>query len=144
MRFPHAIRPEQTTSGFPPNNNYGICANGNYVYRTTFTVGTNNAVVITGRAAADDLLTGISLNNGIPLPMSANFTAYQNFAFNAGFLANQVNTLDFFVSNLGGAPTGLRVELVPEPCSGGLLVACGLAWLRRSTRRAARREGGRG
>lgn len=129
------IRPEQLGNGFPPFNLYGICNNGGYVYRTSFNAAGNLSLLsITGRLAADDDGVSVTLNGGTPLITGpAGFSSYTNFAINSGFIAG-TNTLDFLVNNLGGAPTGLRVEMVPEPLAATLSVLGfgGFALLRRT------------
>ena len=72
------IRPNyMDASGTPPNPALWNCANGTYVYRTTFTLGTPAEVAtasITGQVAADDQLFDIRLNgSSVPSP-SANFS----------------------------------------------------------------------
>lgn len=127
------IRPEQLGGvWFPPFNNYGNCGNGQYVYSTTFTA-TGAGNTITGRVAADDQEVDIQLNGTSVGTTGANFAVYgPNFTISG--IGPGTHTLDFFVNNLGGAPTGLRVEYVPEPSTfalAGIAAAISLAAYRR-------------
>ena len=120
----------------------GVAATS-YTYSTTFTLTGFNAATasISGLFAADDnvssiLLNGVSFSSG-----AVGFSSFTPFATNTGFVAG-TNTLTF-VTNNGGGPAGLRVEVsgtanaVPEPATWGLMVIgfglIGSAARRRST-----------
>src|SRR5450759_4920986 len=86
-------------------------AAGTYTYRTTFNLtGLNPATaVLSGQWGVDDL--GFIKLNGAVVPNSG-ITGYGSltpFTINSGFI-NGVNTLDFVVTNWGGA-SGLRVDI---------------------------------
>ena len=109
-------------------NASAVGINGSYAYKTTFDLTGLDplSALISGRAAADDIVDAVLLNGNSVL-IGAGFVSYKPFLINtpSWFLAG-VNTLTFQVRNLGGAPTGLRVEMVgeanpiPEPTSLGL------------------------
>ena len=112
---------------------------GIYIYRTTFdlTGFDPTTAVITGNFASDNdasiLLNGASTGIGSPFNGFGSFTS---FTISSGFVSG-LNTLDFRVSEAGGSPTALRVELsgtvqvraVPEPSSLALIASGGIAGL---------------
>ncbi|HEY4313330.1 MAG TPA: PEP-CTERM sorting domain-containing protein [Pirellulales bacterium] len=110
--------------------------NGEYEYRTTFTLsGFDPATAqIVGMTSSDNYVAEIDLN-GVPIgsgysspPLNTNqFAAgYLPFSISEGFLPG-INTIDFWVTNtpnppFDGSATGLRVEMtgtasVPEPAT---------------------------
>ncbi len=95
-------------------------ADGNYTYRTTFTVPAGadlSQVYITGALASDNLTTDI-LVNGVSTGImgTGGFGGFNSpFAIQKGFVTG-VNTLEFVVNEAGGSIdnngfTGLRVEM---------------------------------
>ncbi len=103
--------------------------------------------LVSGRGATDDL--GRIFLNGADTGMDINgFGAFSSFTLNSGFVSG-INTLDFRVTDVFGAPTALRVvDLtgtadaivnpgVPEPASWALMIAgfglTGAAMRRRTT-----------
>lgn len=105
---------------------------GSYKWRVTFNLSGFNpaSALIKGSWVSDDKTTTVLLNGivtGITGP--ANFSKQPSagtaFSFNTGFVAG-VNTLDFIVSNSGGGPTGIRVEVTGVASSGGVFPVPGL------------------
>jgi hypothetical protein len=125
-----------------PQNNYELDGpNGNFVYRTTFTLSSAAAVSFVGQWSFDNpgvdiYLNGVATGNG---DNGGQFTTWHPFSFSGAGLAG-MNTIDFVVDNLGG-PTGLRVEFsqatatpLPAPIWAGLVLLGGTAgshWYRR-------------
>lgn len=114
--------------------------NAVYQYRTTFdlTGADPLTALISGRWASDDSNGYMVLNGNAVGTNSTGFASWTNFSINQHFVAG-INTLDFFVTNSGGGPTGLRVEMtgtVPEPTALALvaiaLLGAGCASRRRS------------
>jgi hypothetical protein len=72
----------------------------------------------------DILINGISTSQ-----VSAGFSSLVGFSVTSGFNVG-LNTLDFLVGQVGGGPTGLRVDKifgsynVPEPTSAALALLC--------------------
>lgn len=129
--------------------------NGFYDYRTSFDVGPDSLVAITGQWAADNcgldiLINGVSTGNAMSCDGSSDYAPFHDwtpFSITSGFVAG-TNTIDFVVENYAqesGNPTGLRVEMsdtlahisgdplpTPEPASLALIAAgIGGAFLRR-------------
>jgi hypothetical protein len=111
--------------------------NGNlgetYRYQTTFALTGAEAATFTlsGRWAADDVGTALFLNGASTGFTALGFTSWASFNLTSGFTAG-VNTLDFFVLNSGGGPTGLRVEFdhVNVSDSGNVaLLVIGAGWV---------------
>ena len=104
---------------------------GNYLYRTTFSLPANAAnVMISGLWGTDDPGLDILINGSSTGQTSAGFSSLVGFSVTSGFNVG-LNTLDFLVAQVGGGPTGLRVDDirgkydVPEPAS-LLLAALGM------------------
>ena len=102
-----------------------------YTYSTTFSLtGFNTATAsISGLFAADDQVSSILLNGVAFSTGAVGFSSFTSFATSTGFVAG-TNTLTF-VTNNGGGPAGLRVEVggtadavaaVPEPETWGLMI----------------------
>ena len=99
---------------------------------------------LSGRFAADNEVTGITLNGQTITGSGGSFTSWTAFNASGAAFQSGLNTLSFTVKNYASAsgnPTGLRVELggtaaVPEPQSWMLLIAgftmVGVASRRRS------------
>ncbi len=126
-------------------------APGRYIFETTFDLTGFQAstAVITGRMAADNIVSRVFLN-GTDLGLNVEgFAAFgSTFTINSGF-SSGLNTLTFWQENAGLTPTtnwfnpsGLRVELdgtaqlVPLPPAawmglGLLLVLAGAQWVKR-------------
>lgn len=112
-----------TSAWIGPNNDGAVDGPlGLYTYRTTFDLtGLNPATAtISGQWATDD--RGEIWLNGVDT-LNANvieFGSWTSFSLTGGFVAG-INTLDFVIDNIGGGPTGVRVEMrgeatpVPEP-----------------------------
>lgn len=85
-------------------------ANGNYTYRTTFSLQgfKPTTAALKGIVSADNAVTIVLNGNTIATGIST-YSVLTPFTINSGFVAG-TNTLDFIVYN-GGGPTGLRVEL---------------------------------
>lgn len=153
-----AVTVDDTTYPFPPwlpNNSFsrwiGPAANSfgpsvPFIYRTTFTVPATailSTVNVTGDWATDDPGTDIRINGVSTFQTSASYEALTPFAVSSGFVVG-TNTLDFYLVNVGGGPTGLRVDhiagsyQVPEPTAVALLVCGGLILGGCSQRRARR------
>jgi hypothetical protein len=152
-----AVTVDDTTYPFPPwlpNNSgsrwIGPAANSigpsvPFIYRTTFTVPANailGSVQVTGDWATDDPGTDIRINGASTGQTSPSYSALTPFVVNSGFVFG-TNTLDFYLTNTGGGPTGLRVDhvtgsyQVPEPTGIALvaiLFSAG-AWMTRGRRR---------
>ncbi len=97
---------DQSYPGATPCN-----AQGTYVWRTTFTLTTEQAasLKITGGWAADNSGPDVRLN-GVSLGIAApSYNPLTAFTIESGFIAGK-NTLDFEVADVG-CPNGLRVEL---------------------------------
>ncbi len=121
------------TAGYP---------RGDYTYRTTFdlTGYDPTTAIISGRFASDNGLPNVPqiFLNASSTSVGSwpnQFAAFTSFTLVSGFVSG-LNTLDFRVSEPGGTPTALRVELsgtvggamVPEPSS-LVLVGAGAALL---------------
>lgn len=113
--------------------------NGNYLYRTTFSLPASFAsATISGVWGTDDPGLDILINGSSTSQVSGGFSTLVPFSVTSGFVAG-LNTLDFLVANVGGGPTGLRVDkiagnyLIPEPgsCLLGLISLGGLLMSRR-------------
>jgi hypothetical protein len=96
-------------------------------YSTVFNLGSFGAgTFFSGRFAADDSVTSITLNGNAVTGTGGGFTDWTPFSSVGGFQIG-ANTLTFNVFNSGGGPSGLRVEVinaaVPEPQSWALLIA---------------------
>lgn len=111
---------------------YSDGPNGNYLYRTTFNLPANanlGSVVLTGMWATDDPGLDILINGISTSQVSAGFSSLVGFSVTSGFNVG-LNTLDFLVGQVGGGPTGLRVDKifgsynVPEPTSAALALLC--------------------
>jgi hypothetical protein len=99
--------------------------NGDWVYRTTFTLPSNFLLAqMTGEATADDQITDLTIN-GVSTGFSAPNGGFSNlypFSITSGFVAGQ-NVLEFKVRNNFLVATGLLVRnlvgtfVVPEPSS---------------------------
>jgi hypothetical protein len=92
--------------------------NGTYIYELEFDLGQCDprTASITGRWAADDWAE--LRINGVPVPgvnAAYGFSVWAPLAVNSGFNSG-VNKLQFVVKNIGGGPTGLRVELSGTVC----------------------------
>ena len=130
-------------SDFDPN------IDGIYTYITTFSLnGFNpNSASFSGRFAADNLVSAITLNGVTITGSGGGFNFWTDFSSAGGNFVAGVNTLSFTVENgaqLTGNPTGLRVEFlsssataVPEPAAWMLLVA-GFGLVGVSARRRAK------
>ncbi len=136
---------------FDPN------VNGIYTYITTFSLNGFNAAsaAFTGRFAADNFVSSITLNGVTINGSGGNFTDWTAFSSTSGSFLSGVNTLVFTVENgaqLSGNPTGLRVEFlsssvnplagaVPEPAMWLMMIAgfglVGVSARRRSSAAAA-------
>ncbi len=97
-------------------------------YSTVFTLGSFTSASFSGRFAADDSVTSITLNGNTISGSGGGFTFWTPFSTLTGFQVG-ANTLTFNVLNSGGGPSGLRVEViesnvtsVPEPASWALLI----------------------
>lgn len=93
--------------------------NGAYTYQQTFNLTGLNPYTaqIVGRWAADDQ-GSIYLNGGLVMG-SFNVNGFANwtpFTISSGFVPG-LNTLEFRTLNLGGGPTGIRVELAGKASS---------------------------
>lgn len=146
---------DDTTFPFPPwfpNNTfsrwigpaaqYGGGPNGFYAYRTTFTLPGNailSSVSISGLWGTDDPGNDILINANSTGQVSAGFTSLVPFSINSGFVVG-LNTIDFLLANVGGGPTGLRVDgikgtyQVPEPYSLAMAFGCSSLWALRRRR----------
>jgi hypothetical protein len=109
--------------------------NGNYLYRTTFTLPANFvSATISGLWATDDPGLDILINGNSTGQLSAGFATLVPFSVTSGFNVG-LNTLDFLVANVGGGPTGLRVDAIkgtyqiPEPASLALVFGCSSVWV---------------
>jgi hypothetical protein len=96
----------------------GYAPNGTYIYELEFDLGNcdPNTASITGRWAADDWAE-LRINN-VPVPgvnAAYGFSAWSPLAVSTGFVPG-LNKLQFVVKNIGGGPTGLRVELSGTVC----------------------------
>jgi hypothetical protein len=131
-----------TSQWIGPTTN-GVGVGGTYDYQLTFNVPCSNNAVVTGQWAVDN--NGTILLNGNPAPVatltgggSGNFTTWHPFAITTGLVAGQ-NSLEFYVTNVGANPTGLRVELsgtatcctnpcITLICFSNKTVSCGENW----------------
>jgi len=97
-----------------------------YTYRTTFDLSGFDPTTasLTGQWSADNGGSDILLNDSSTGNTAGAFNSWSSFTILSGFIAG-VNTLDFIVNN-GGGPTGLRVEVLPEPATLSLLALGGL------------------
>jgi hypothetical protein len=109
--------------------------NGNYLYRTTFNLPANaTSATISGLWGTDDPGLDILINGNSTGQLSAGFSSLVPFSVTSGFNVG-LNTLDFLVANVGGGPTGLRVDkiagnyLVPEPASLAMAIGCSSVWV---------------
>jgi hypothetical protein len=109
--------------------------NGNYLYRTTFSLPANaTSAMISGLWATDDPGLDILINGNSTGQVSAGFSSLVPFSVASGFNVG-LNTLDFLVANVGGGPTGLRVDgikgtyQIPEPASLAMGFGGSLAWV---------------
>lgn len=105
---------------------------GSYKYRITFNLAGFNpaSAVINGRWVSDDKTTAVLLNGVVtgftgPANYGKNPAAGTAFSFNTGFVPG-LNTLDFIVTNNGGGPTGIRVEISGVASAGGVFTIPGL------------------
>ena len=94
--------------------------NGTYVYELEFDLGQCDprTASITGRWAADDWAE-LRINS-VPVPgiyAAYGFSVWAPLTVNSGFIPG-INKLQFVVKNIGGGPTGLRVELRGTVCCG--------------------------
>jgi hypothetical protein len=80
------------------------------------------SVVLTGTWATDDPGLDIFINGNSTGQVSGGFGVLVPFSVTSGFNVG-LNTLDFLVGQVGGGPTGLRVDAIrgrysiPEPAS---------------------------
>jgi hypothetical protein len=132
-----------TSAWIGPNNDSQVDGPvGHFDFKTTFTLSSGSALLITGQWSTDNegvdiLLNGVSTGNS--LPSDTSYTAFHPFTISGNGVAGE-NTLEFIVNNDGG-PTGVRVEFfgantVPEPGSLtlaaiGLTGLLGYGWNRR-------------
>ena len=88
-------------------------ATGTYVYRTTFTLTSEQVATFAlgGQWGADNYGIDILLNDVSTGTTNVGYTPLTAFTITTGFVAG-LNTLDFEVNDIG-CPTGLRVELAP-------------------------------
>lgn len=132
--IPPAYVPNSSSSQWispgPNNTQLDHYAVGTYTYQTTFDLtGLDiGAALLTGQFAADDVATIFlnGQNTGVTTGPGG-WTSFHLFSTASGFVSG-VNTLDFIVTNDGGGPSGLRVEVsgtaralstdVPEPSTG--------------------------
>jgi hypothetical protein len=110
------------------NGYYLLSPNGNYAYRTTFTLSAAQMVDIFGNWAADDVGTDIQFNGastGNNTGISG-FTQWHPFHISGMGVAG-ANHLDFLVTNTSNY-SGLRVEFtsVPEP---SVLILLGMGFI---------------
>ncbi len=133
----------------PNNDYYTHSVEGDYIYRTTFSLPASVTVVISGQWSADNggvdiLLNGASTGNATSDPV----VAFENWTpFTIQATGNQgINDLDFVVHNYPSSfppyttATGLRVEItsaIPEP-SILVLLTIGFITLLAYTRRQRR------
>ncbi|MDZ4656824.1 MAG: PEP-CTERM sorting domain-containing protein [Bythopirellula sp.] len=132
--FPLWIANNPTASRWiGPSGQFAPGPFGAYTYRTTFNLPANanlSTAVINGLWATDDPGLDILINGNSTGQTSASFGSLTNFSVTSGFNVG-LNTLDFLVDQVGGGPTGLRVDGirgsydVPEPTS-WLLGALGM------------------
>ena len=124
-----------TSAWIGPDNTPSILGPpGIYRFRTAFSLtgfDASTASILGGwstdTSGLDIFLNGISL--GFTAPILSSLLGFSAFSIGSGFVAG-LNTLDFFVLNLGG-PTALRVEMsgtaavtaVPEPETYAMLLA---------------------
>ena len=88
---------------------------GDYVYRTTFTIPAGvdpTQVFVRGQGTSDNATTDVRINGvSTGVTFSGNFPAFDpQFTIQSGFQVG-LNTLEFTVNEAGGGPSGLRVEL---------------------------------
>jgi hypothetical protein len=149
--WPPGWAPNTSTARWVSPATDSIGAGSSYDYTTTFTIGANadlSTVSISGKYAADDLITDVLLN-GHSLGLSTGlfqFGSLIDFAItSSAYFQLGINTLTFETRNINGTPTGLIVDglvgsynaAVPEPSSIAMLGlgAVGLAAGRRFRRR---------
>lgn len=129
----------------PTNNASDGLPAASFVYTETFSLTGLDAATATfsGRYAADDNISSITLNGTTLANTGGGYTFWTSFSSaGATFLAG-VNTLTFDTQNSGGGPTGLRVEVsgtantvgtVPEASAWAMMLA-GFALVGFSVRR---------
>ena len=103
-----------TSSWLVPGPSH-VGVNGDYTYRTTFTIPAGvdpSQVFIRGAGTSDNTTTDVRLNGvSTGITFSGNFPAFDpQFIIQSGFQVG-LNTLEFTVNEAGGGPSGLRVEL---------------------------------
>jgi hypothetical protein len=140
----HWLLDDGLSTWIGPNNNSALDSPGGaYDYQTTFNLPSAQMVDILGRWATDNTGTDILLNGTSTGNMTTGgadgFSHWSSFVINAMGIEG-INTLDFLVQNNGSGPSGLRVEIVPEPSVltlAGIGVISLLAFASRQKRRAA-------
>jgi len=103
-----------TSSWLVPGPSH-VGVDGNYTYRTTFTIPAGvdpSQVFVRGQGTSDNTTTDVRINGvSTGVTFSGNFPAFDpQFVIQSGFQVG-LNTLEFTVNEAGGGPSGLRAEL---------------------------------